>query len=87
MNGSEQNKIRYGVEIKPPSLHGECKGLAQVMALVGNNMGIVRVFDRTNQRLIFDGTVKELRERLRFTAGDRGQSALEPLEHSAKACL
>jgi len=60
---------RYGVEIKGPTVHVECEALDQVLALLEEHTGVVRVFDRHSQEVIADGAIHDARESLDAVAG------------------
>lgn len=70
---SQQNSL-YGVEIKLDPLsttkirrgtvHVECADLARVLAVLDAHDGDVRIFDRQQRDLVFDGRVEELRQLL-----------------------
>lgn len=73
--------LRVGVEINRVSSHTECKGLAQVLSSLNEQEGIVRLFDRTRQELIFDGAVGELRDTLQSRLNQQGETRREFMEY------
>lgn len=68
MEHHDSSAIKYRVEMKSKSLHVECKGLAQVLALMDRQPGPARVLDRLEPDRVFDGTADEFRESLQSKA-------------------
>jgi hypothetical protein len=62
--GRNQERARYAVEIRGPSIHAEVDELAQVLPLVDGQEGRVHVIDRQTRTLAFQGTSDELRSAL-----------------------
>ncbi len=82
MISPSERSTRYGVEIKPPTLHVECEKLDQVLVLLEGHTGAVRVFDRYSHQLVVDGTVQDAQKSLGELAG-RCQAAKQHEGHGA----
>ena len=76
MRNLPERSTRYGVEIKPPTVHRECDKLEEVLTLLEGQSGIVRVFDRFTRELVVDDTAHSARQSLNELTGRRHATKL-----------